>query len=156
MEQPVVIKKYANRRLYNTATSKYITLNDLSDLIRDGKQVKVIEANTKEDVTAFILTQIVLEEAKSKNALLPAPILHLIIRYADNILLEFFDTYLNQIIKNYISYKRSMEAQFQQWLDLGMGLSDASGKNGFNFNPFKDIFSDLGAGKTNPDDKSGT
>jgi len=154
MEQPVVIKKYANRRLYNTATSKYITLNDLSDLIRDGKQIKVIEANTKEDVTAFILTQIVLEEAKSNNALLPTPILHLIIRYADNILLEFFDNYLNQIINNYISYKHSMEAQFQKWLDLGMGLSGTSGKSGLNFNPFEDFFKNMGT-KTDPDEDGG-
>lgn len=77
----LIFKKYANRRLYSMSDSKYVTLGDLSELIRQGHEVKVIDAKTKEDVTAFILTQIILEQTKNKNTLLPVPLLHFMIRY---------------------------------------------------------------------------
>ncbi len=140
MDSIVILKKYANRRLYNTASSKYVTLSELGDMVREGQQVKVIEADSKDDVTAFILTQIVLEQAKSKNTLLPVPLLHLIICYGDNILLDFFNNYLNQIIHNYLNYKKSFDDQFQHWLDLGMDMTKGSGTQMPNYNPFKAFF----------------
>ena len=140
MDDPIIFKKYANRRLYDTSTSKYVTLAELADIIRKGHHVKVVDAKTDEDVSAFILTQIILEQAKTKNTLLPVPLLHLIIQYGDNILLDFFDNYLNQIIENYLAYKRSVDAQFQRWLDLGMGLSNPDQAQMPNFNPFQDLF----------------
>jgi polyhydroxyalkanoate synthesis repressor PhaR len=140
MESPIIFKKYANRRLYNTATSKYVTIGDLSDLISQGKQVKVIEDKTNIDVTAFTLTQIILEQAKGNNVLLPVPILHMIIQYGNNILLDFFTNYLTQIIQNYIAYKRSVDEQFQQWLELGMGLSQATTLKQPPVNPFQSLF----------------
>ena len=81
MAERVLLKKYANRRLYDTEKSVYVTLSQVSDMIKEGRQVKVIDAKTEEDVTAFILTQIIVEEAKNKNSLLPVPLLHLIIEY---------------------------------------------------------------------------
>ena len=109
MTQSVVLKKYANRRLYDTEKSVYVTLNQVADYIRDGRSVAIIDAKTREDVTAFILTQIVLEEAKNKNALLPVPLLHLIIRYGDNLLGEFFEKYLHQIFQNFVTHKQTMD-----------------------------------------------
>ena len=94
MAEKVVLKKYANRRLYDTEKSAYVTLNQVADLIREGRQVEVIDAKTKEDVTAFILTQIILEASRKKNVLLPVPLLHLIIQYGENVLEEFFEKYL--------------------------------------------------------------
>ncbi len=73
----VVLKKYSNRRFYDTERNAYVTLNHVGDLIRQGRQVEVNDASTQEDVTAFVLTQIVLEEAKKKNLLLPVSLLHL-------------------------------------------------------------------------------
>ena len=96
----------------------------------------MIDAKTKEDVTAFILTQVVLEQAKRKNALLPSPVLHLIIQYGDNVLLEFFETYLQQIARNYIQYKKSVDDQFKRWLDLGMDLSPGGRRSMPDANPF--------------------
>ena len=98
-----------------------------------GQEVKVIDAKTEADVTAFILTQIVLEQAKRNNTLLPTPVLHLIIRYGDNLLLEFFESYLQQIATTYIDYKKAIDTQFKRWLDMGMGLS---GKPPADGNPF--------------------
>ena len=152
MAAVVIYKKYANRRIYDTQSSRYVTLEELADVIRQGRGVQVIDAQTKEDVTAFVLTQIVLEQAKRKNALLPPPVLHLVIRYGDNILLDFFETYLQQIVQNYIQYKKSVDDQFRRWLDLGMGLSPA-GRGGMpEGNPFA-AFWGAPAEKDKPDEE---
>ncbi|RJP80582.1 MAG: transcriptional regulator [Desulfobacteraceae bacterium] len=132
MPQKVMIKKYANRRLYDTEKSRYITLNQVRDMIREGMQVEVRDAKTDEDVTDFILTQIILEEAKKKNALLPTPVLHLIIQYGDNVLAEFFEKYFQPAIQNYIRAKGLFEEQFKKWIDMSMGLP------GMSANPMKD------------------
>jgi polyhydroxyalkanoate synthesis repressor PhaR len=71
MTDPLMLKKYSNRRLYDTRNSCYVTLEDVAGMIRSGEQVQISDASTGEDVTAFILTQIVLEAAKRKNSLLP-------------------------------------------------------------------------------------
>ena len=140
MDSPRVLKKYANRRIYDTHTSQYVTLEELAGIIRKGNEVKILDAKTKEDVTAYILTQIVLDRAKNNNALLPPPILHLVIQYGDNILMEFFENYLQQIVRNYIQYKQAVDAQFKRWLDMGMGLSSAGTGISKATNPFAAFF----------------
>jgi polyhydroxyalkanoate synthesis regulator protein len=90
-------------------------------------------------VTAFILTQIILEEAKNKNVLLPVPLLHLLIQYGDTLLTEFFEKHLQQIIKSYIACKVSVDEQFVRWLDLSMNLTDAAQKTLFEMTPLKTI-----------------
>lgn len=139
MESPRVFKKYANRRIYDTHSSRYVTLDELADTIRKGSEVQIIDAQSKSDVTAYILTQIVLEQAKRNNALMPTPMLHLIIQYGDNLLLEFFETYLQQIVRNYLQYKKNVDTQFRRWLDLGMGLSPLGGGRP-EANPFATLF----------------
>lgn len=124
MGEKVLLKKYPNRRLYNTEKSVYVTLGQVSDLIKEGRQVQVVDAKTDEDVTAFILTQIIVEEARKKNALLPPPLLHLVICYGGNILSEFFEKYLELTIKNYLSYKTSLDEQFKMWLGKGIDFSN--------------------------------
>lgn len=117
-----MLKKYSNRRLYDTRNSRYATLEDVSTMIRSGEQVQIQDATTGEDVTAFILTQIVLEAAKRKNSLLPESVLHLIIRYGDNALGEFFEKYFRKTLQNYIETKKAFDDQFGQWLEMGMAL----------------------------------
>ena len=140
MAEKILLKKYANRRLYDTGQSAYVTLTEVADLIKNGSQVKVIDAKTEEDVTAFILSQIIMEKARMKNALLPAPLLHLIIRHGDNVLEEFFNNYLEQTIKNYIAYKSAVDEQFKKWLDLGMDLSGMTRKTFSGLSPFSSAF----------------
>lgn len=140
MPQPVVLKKYANRRLYDTEKSAYVTLIQVADYIRNGRQVSIFDAKTKEDVTAFILTQIVLEEAKNKNTLLPAPLLHIIIRYGDNLLGEFFEKYFHQIFQSFVSQRQAMDGQFQKWIEMGLNMSDAARKGFASMNPFQNFF----------------
>ena len=143
MAEKILLKKYANRRLYDTAQSKYVTLNEVAECIRKGQEVEVVDAKTKEDVTAFILTQILLEAAKNRNVLMPVPLLNLIIRYGDNALMEFFEKYLQQIVESYLAYKNAMDDQFKQWLDMGMGVSDATQRKLMEANPFQSVFDSL-------------
>ena len=82
---PVVIKKYANRRLYNTETSSYITLDHLASMTREGRDFQVFDARTGEDITRSVLTQIVMEEESTGQTMLPVPFLRQIIAmYGDS------------------------------------------------------------------------
>jgi len=128
MAETLVLKKYASRRLYNPENSSYVTLSQVADIIRNGKNVQVLDAKTSEDVTAFILTQIILEEAKNKNALLPSPLLHLTIRYGSNVLQEFFEKHLQDAIQSYLQYRQALNDQFSKWLNMGMNYSEMAQK----------------------------
>ncbi|HOF04290.1 MAG TPA: polyhydroxyalkanoate synthesis regulator DNA-binding domain-containing protein [Syntrophales bacterium] len=138
MAEKLIYKKYGNRRLYDTARSSYVNLDDITRAIRSGSQVQVLDAKTKEDVTAFILTQVILEESRKKNFLLPVPLLHLIIRFGENILNDFFQKYLEQVLNNYLSYRTMTDNQFRKWLDMGLDYSALSPIN--TLKPFFDIF----------------
>jgi len=145
MADKVLLKKYPNRRLYDTEKSGYVTLSQVSEMIKVGRQVEVIDAKSEENVTAFILTQIILEEAKNKNALLPAPLLHLIIRYGETVLGEFFEKHLELAVNNYLSYKTAFDEQFRSLLEIGADFSTMAQKNMPPFSTvasFMDLFSD--------------
>jgi polyhydroxyalkanoate synthesis repressor PhaR len=133
-------KKYANRRLYDTEKSAYVTLDDVMQGIRQGRHVEVVDAKTGEDVTAFTLTQIILEESRKKNSLLPVPLLHLIIQYGENILSEFFEKYLEQTLRNYLSHKTIADDQFRKWLNLGMDFSNLTTESMASLPAFQSLF----------------
>jgi polyhydroxyalkanoate synthesis repressor PhaR len=140
MTDTVVIKKYNNRRLYDTEKNAYVTLAALAEMIKEGRQIEVVDAQTKEDVTAFTLTQIILEEARKKKFLLPVSLLHLMIQFGETVLAEFFEKYLQQVVKNYLAYKSSVDTQFSKWLDLGAQLSQQTQQAVPPFNPFANVF----------------
>lgn len=137
MAQDLLIKKYSNRRLYDTERSSYISLGDLAERIREGRQVSVIDAQTEEDVTGYILTQILLEEAKNKNLLLPVPLLNLFIQYGGGMLYDFFEKHLEQVLKNYIVYKKTVDDQFKAWLEVSSGYTATT-----RFQSLFDVFQD--------------
>jgi polyhydroxyalkanoate synthesis repressor PhaR len=87
MAMPVVVKKYANRRLYNTEASSYVTLEDLAKMVRDGRDFVVYDAKTGDDITRSVLTQIIVEEeSKVGQSLLPTAFLRQLIGYyGDNL-----------------------------------------------------------------------
>ena len=129
MPEKVVLKKYANRRLYDTEKRSFVSLSQVAELVKQGREIEISDDKTGEDVTAFILTQIVLEEAKKKTLLLPISLLYLLIRYGDSVLSEFFDNYLEQTLKNYLGYKSAMDNQFRTWLEVGQDLSNLNQKS---------------------------
>src|SRR4030065_800496 len=129
MPEKVVLKKYANRRLYDTEKRAFVSLSQVAELVKQGREIEISDDKTGEDVTAFILTQIVLEEAKKKTLLLPVSLLYLLIRYGDSVLSESFDNYLEQTLKNYLGYKSAMDNQFRTWLEVGQDLSNLNQKS---------------------------
>lgn len=108
-DEVVLIKKYANRRLYNTQTSCYITLEDLFQMIQKGEDFVVKDAKSGEDLTRSVLTQIIFEqEAKGYN-LLPENFLKNIIKlYKDNKVYEFLPNYLEMVMQNFLNNKDKM------------------------------------------------
>ena len=92
----VVIKKYANRRLYNTATSAYVTLEDLARMVREGTEFVVFDAKSNDDLTRQILTQIIFEEESRGEALLPVQFLRQLIGFYGNSMQSVVPKYLEQ------------------------------------------------------------
>ena len=107
----------------------------IAELVKQGREIEISDDKTGEDVTAFILTQIVLEEAKKKTLLLPVSLLYLLIRYGDSVLSEFFDNYLEQTLKTYLTHKSAMDSQFRTWLELGQDFSTLTTKAMANLYP---------------------
>ena len=128
MENTILIKKYPNRRLYNTKTSGYITINDVAELIKAGHRVEVREVTTDEDVTALVLTQIIMDKAKKNQGLLPVSLLHLVIQFGESLLHEFFEKYLEKTMENYLIYRKTMDDQVNAYLDMGMDFSNLAEK----------------------------
>ncbi len=93
--KPIVIKKYANRRLYNTATSSYVTLEHLCRMVKDGKDFVVYDAKTGEDITRSVLTQIIFEEEGKGQNLLPISFLRQLIAFYGDSLQTLIPTYLD-------------------------------------------------------------
>jgi polyhydroxyalkanoate synthesis repressor PhaR len=101
MTSTITIKKYGNRRLYDTGNSRYINLEDIAKLIREGKDVKVVDAKTGQDLTRVTLTQIITEDAKDKPTGLPLELLRQLIVAGDEVRQEFIMWYLKSAFDTY-------------------------------------------------------
>jgi polyhydroxyalkanoate synthesis repressor PhaR len=112
-EGAAVVKKYANRRLYNTASSSYVTLDDLSKMVREGENFVVYDAKTGEDLTRSILTQIILEEDGKGRNLLPTNFLRQLIRFYDDSLRAFLPGYLEMSMENFSSNREQMRSYIE-------------------------------------------
>jgi polyhydroxyalkanoate synthesis repressor PhaR len=104
--EPITIKKYANRRLYNTATSSYVTLEDLATMVREGQDFLVYDAKTSDDLTRSVLTQIIFEQEQKGQNLLPVPFLRQLISFYGDSLQGFVPSYL-EMSMNTFSQERS-------------------------------------------------
>ena len=107
--QTIVIKKYGNRRLYDTAASRYINLDEMAALIREGKELKVVDAKTGEDLTRVTLTQIITEDAREKPTGLPLELLRQLIVASDHARQEFIMWYLKSAFDTYQTVKDAVE-----------------------------------------------
>lgn len=97
----ILIKKYGNRRLYDTTGSRYVNLDDLAAYIREGKEVRVVDAKTGQDITRVILTQIITEDARDKPTGLPLELLRQLIIASDEVRQEFLMWYLKSAFDTY-------------------------------------------------------
>lgn len=118
MAKEVILKKYTNRRIYNTDEGRYVKLDEIGDIIRQGNDIKVIDTKTKEDITKQILAQIILEEEKNKKDLLPKTLLYQIIRANEDFTRDFFENYLSMTMESYLSYRDLMEKKVKEMSDI--------------------------------------
>jgi polyhydroxyalkanoate synthesis repressor PhaR len=111
--QPVVVKKYANRRLYNTESSSYVTLEDLAGMVRLGRDFVVFDAKSGEDITRSVLTQIIVEEESKGSSLLPESFLRQLIGFyggnLQGVLPRYLDYAMSGFTRQQDQMKRSME-----------------------------------------------
>jgi len=99
--QPVLIKKYNDRRLYDTSASRYVTLEDIARMVRQGIDVEVRDRRSGKDVTSIILTQIISEDARDRESTLPLQLLQQIVRASDRASHEFISWYLSTTLELY-------------------------------------------------------
>ena len=118
----VVIQKYANRRLYNKATSTYITLDDLAGMVREGVDFVVYDAKTGEDITRKVLTQIIFEEESSGQSLLPIQFLRQLIRFYGDQMQAFLPSYLELSLDSFIRQQERLRSQFTTINPAGIGV----------------------------------
>jgi polyhydroxyalkanoate synthesis repressor PhaR len=108
----VVIKKYANRRLYNTASSSYVTLEHLADMVKKGVDFVVYDAKTNDDITRSVLTQIIFEEESQGQSLLPIQFLRQLIGFYGNSVQAFLPSYLELSLATFAQQQERMTSQF--------------------------------------------
>ena len=122
----VVIKKYANRRLYNTASSSYVTLEHLSEMVKKGVDFVVYDAKTNEDITRSVLSQIIFEEEGKGQSLLPIQFLRQLIGFYGNSMQSFLPSYLELSLASFTEQQERMRAQLQSLgQGAGVGVFDA-------------------------------
>lgn len=133
-DEPITIKKYANRRLYNKATSAYVTLDHLAQMVKDGVDFVVYDAKTGEDITRSVLTQIIVEEESKGQHLLPTSFLrHLISFYGDS-LEGLVPKYLEHTMHSFAHNQTQIRDYMQKTMDglFPFNLEEV-GKQNMNF-----------------------
>ncbi|HWE99581.1 MAG TPA: polyhydroxyalkanoate synthesis repressor PhaR [Caulobacteraceae bacterium] len=121
--EKIIIQKYANRRLYNKATSSYITLDDLSKMVKEGVNFEVRDAKTGEDITRKVLTQIIFEEEGRGANLLPIQFLRQLIGFYGDRMQAFLPSYLELSLDSFIRQQERLREQLTQ-VSPGMNLFD--------------------------------
>ncbi len=150
----LLIKKYGNRRLYDTVDSRYVTLDELGAKIRAGAEVRVVDAKTGEDLTQATLAQLILEGGSSR--LLPAALLNQLIRLGDDALGEFFSRYVTSALDLYLQARRGVQAVpgLGPLAQLPLAATDALGRMWMG-SPFAQPFAQFAGGFGGPGPGSG-
>lgn len=113
-QAPVIIKKYANRRLYNTQSSCYVTLDHLSEMVKQGTDFEVHDARTGEDITRSVLTQIIFEEEAKGQNLLPIRFLRQLIRFYGDPMQSFVPGYLDLSMNSFVKNQEAMRERIAE------------------------------------------
>jgi polyhydroxyalkanoate synthesis repressor PhaR len=134
-EGPVTIKKYANRRLYNTETSSYITLDNLAQMVREGREFKVVDAKSNEDITRSVLGQIIMDEENKGSNMLPTGFLRQLIGMYGNsmqaLVPQFLESSMDAFQKNQAQFRTVLEgalagSPFEELHKRNMAMLDAA------------------------------
>jgi polyhydroxyalkanoate synthesis repressor PhaR len=111
-----LIKKYANRRLYDASISKHVTLADIRQLIVEGEKIRVVEDKTNEDITRLILLQVIAEQEQFGKPILSTPLLESIIRFYGAPMQDFMTRYLETSVENFTRQQEALQRQISQVL----------------------------------------
>lgn len=114
---PRILKKYPNRRLYDTARSRYVTLEDVRALLLEGVDVKVVDADTGEDITRAVLIQVITEQESGKDATFTTDMLARFIRLSQDAAQQSFSRYLDDSLRLFLEQQQLVRAQVQQAFD---------------------------------------
>ena len=148
-KEPTTIKKYANRRLYNTGTSTYVTLEDLAEMVKSGEDFVVHDAKTGEDITRSVLTQIIFEQENKGQNLLPITFLRQLIRFYGDSIQNLIPTYLDFSIDSLVREQEKLRGQMTG--AFGPGAFDVLGdqvrRNTEMFEQAMRMFLPFGAGR---------
>jgi polyhydroxyalkanoate synthesis repressor PhaR len=125
-KDPTTIKKYANRRLYNTGTSTYVTLEDLAGMVKEGEDFVVVDAKSGEDITRTVLTQIIFEQENKGQNLLPITFLRQLIRFYGDSIQNLIPTYLDFSLDSLVRDQDKLRGQ----------MTNAFGPGAFTNAPF--------------------
>jgi polyhydroxyalkanoate synthesis repressor PhaR len=109
-----VIKRYSNRKLYDTQESRYVTLEEIEEMIRAGREISVVDATSGEDLTSVTLTQIILENERHHRGNLPSAFLHQLIKHGEA-WQDFVQRTMRSSLEGFVSSQRDMERVFREW-----------------------------------------
>jgi polyhydroxyalkanoate synthesis repressor PhaR len=135
------IKKYANRRYYDATHSRHLTLDEIRALVQQGYDIVVVDAKTSADITAQVLTQIILELDTPKLDSLPVPLLVRIIRMNDQLVKDFIEKYFNQALQSFLGYQQQLEEQIRRTHGLPSAFPSVSAWTKAMLQPFSSAFS---------------
>ncbi len=148
---PVVIKKYANRRLYNTQTSSYVTLDHLAAMVKEGTEFEVQDARTGDDITRSVLTQIIFEEEAKGQNLLPIKFLRQLIRFYGDSLQAFVPGYLDMSMDSFTKNQGQMRDRIAEALGGGNHMvENLTRQNLMMFEKAMQMFTPFVPGATRP------
>jgi polyhydroxyalkanoate synthesis repressor PhaR len=114
MDEPVLIKRYANRKLYDQSRSRYVTLEELEELIRQGREIRVVDAVSGEDLTSLTLAQIILENQRERRSSLPTSFLHQLIKHGES-WQDFLQQSLQASLTGVVASQREAERVWREW-----------------------------------------
>lgn len=144
------IKKYPNRRYYDTTHSRHLTLDEIRSLIQRGYDLHVVDARSGGDITAQVLTQIILELDTPKIDSLPVPLLMRLIRMNDQLVKDFIEKYFNQALKSFLDYQQQVEEQIRRTHGLPSVFPSVSAWTKAMLEPFASAFSAQSLNKNAP------
>ncbi len=158
---PVTIKKYANRRLYNTSTSSYVTLDHLAEMVRDDVDFLVYDAKSGEDITRSVLAQIIFEAEGKGQSVLPVNFLRQLISFYGDSLQNVLPGYLEMSMEAFARNREQMKDQFGGALEMPIKQFEEAARRNMElyeqtmamFNPFAGVT--RGAGKSSSAEESG-
>ena len=115
----ITIKKYSNRRLYDSTNKRYVTLEDIATLIREGSEIVVLDSQSGENITKVILIQVILESEKNREDILPVSFLHMLIKYGNQVAKDFFENYFLMMFQPYNYLKDNYKKNIHMWKQMG-------------------------------------